>query len=64
MDIKCEGTCNNVDSVTIPRNRYEELLDMETRGDILMSIARKEKYIDLDTLLIILGELPLEGDKL
>lgn len=66
MDIKCEGTCNNnsVDSVTIPRDRYEELIDMETRADVLISMARKEKYIDLDTLLIILGELPLEGDKL
>lgn len=66
MDIKCEGTCNNnsVDSVAIPRDRYEELIDMETRADVLISMARKEKYIDLDTLLIILGELPLEGDKL
>lgn len=66
MDIKCEGTCNNnsVDSVTIPRDRYEKLIDMETRADVLISMARKEKYIDLDTLLIILGELPLEGDKL
>lgn len=63
MDIKCEGTCNNVDSVTIPRDRYEELIDMETRADVLISVARREKYIDLDMLLIILGELPLGGDK-
>lgn len=65
MDIKCEGTCNNnsADSVAIPRDRYEELIDMETRADVLISMARKEKYIDLDTLLIVLGKLPLEGDK-
>lgn len=65
MDIKCEGTCNNnsVDSVAIPRDRYEELIDMETRADVLISMARKEKYIDVDTLLIILGELPLEVDR-
>ena len=65
MEISCKGTCNNsgVDSVTIPRDRYEELIDMETRADVIISIARKEKYIDVDTLLIILGELPLEVDK-
>ena len=65
MDIKCEGTCNNnsVDSVAIPRDRYEELIDMETRADVLIGMARKEKYIDVDTLLIILDELPLEVDR-
>ena len=65
MEISCEGICNNsgVDSVTIPRDRYEELIDMETRADVIISIARKEKYIDVDTLLIILGELPWEVDK-
>ena len=65
MEISCEGICNNsgVDSVTIPRDRYEELIDMETRADVIISIARKEKYIDVDTLLIILGELPLEAAK-
>lgn len=65
MDIKCEGICNNsgADSVTIPRDRYEELIDMETRADVLISVARREKYIDLDVVLIILGELPLEVDK-
>lgn len=60
MDIKCE---NNTDNVTIPRDRYEELIDMETRADVVISMARKEKYIDVDMLLIILGELPLEVDK-
>lgn len=65
MEISCEGTCNNsgTDSVTIPRDRYEELIDMETRADVIISMARKEKYIDVDMLLIILGELPLEVDK-
>ena len=65
MDIKCEGTCNNnsVDSVTIPRDRYEELIDMETRADIIINIVRKAKYIDVDTLLIVLGESLLEVDK-
>lgn len=68
MDIKCEGTCNNngIDntySVTIPRDRYEELIDMETRADVLINVARREKFIDLDVVLIILGELPLGGDK-
>ena len=68
MGIKCEGTCNNngIDntySVTIPRDRYEELIDMETRADVLISVARREKFIDLDVVLIILGELPLEVDK-
>lgn len=45
MEIKCEGTCNNnsVDSVTIPRDRYEELIEMETRADVLVNMARKEK---------------------
>jgi hypothetical protein len=65
MEISCEGTCNNssADSVTIPRDRYEELIDMETRADVLINMTRKEKYIDVDTLLIVLGELPLGGDK-
>lgn len=65
MEISCEGTRNNsgADSVTIPRDRYEELIDMETRADVLISVARREKYIDLDEVLIILGELPLEVDK-
>lgn len=65
MEISCEGTCNNsgADSVTIPRDRYEELIDMETRADVLISVARREKFIDLDVVLIILGELPLEVDK-
>nr|DAG23682.1 MAG TPA: hypothetical protein [Bacteriophage sp.] len=65
MEISCGGTCNNsgADSVTIPRDRYEELIDMETRADVLISVARREKYIDLDEVLIILGELPLEVDK-
>ena len=65
MEISCEGTCNNssTDRVTIPRDRYEELIDMETRADVLISVARREKYIDLDVVLIILGELPLEVDK-
>lgn len=65
MEISCEGTCNNSsgDSVTIPRDRYEELIDMETRADVLISVARREKFIDLDVVLIILGELPLEVDK-
>lgn len=60
MDIKCE---NNTDNITIPRDRYEELIDMETRADVLISVARREKFIDLDVVLIILGELPLEVDK-
>lgn len=62
MDIKCEGTCNNsgADSVTIPRDRYEELIDMETRADVIISMTRKEKYIDVNTLLIVFGESPLE----
>lgn len=60
MDIKCE---NNTDNITIPRDRYEELIDMETRADVLISVARREKYIDLDVVLIILGELPLEVDE-
>jgi hypothetical protein len=65
MEISCEGTCNNssTDNVTIPRDRYEELIDMETRADVLISVARREKFIDLDVVLIILGELPLEVDK-
>lgn len=65
MEISCKGTCNNssADSVTIPRDRYEELIDMETRTDVLINMTRKEKYIDADTLLIVLGELLLGGDK-
>jgi hypothetical protein len=65
MEISYEGTCNNssTDNVTIPRDRYEELIDMETRADVLISVARREKFIDLDVVLIILGELPLEVDK-
>lgn len=65
MEIRCEGTCNNsgVDSVTIPRDRYEELIDMETRADVIINMTRKEKYIDVNTLLIVLGESPLEVDK-
>jgi Fe-S-cluster containining protein len=65
MEISCGGTCNNsgADSVTIPRDRYEELIDMETRADVIISMTRKEKYIDVNTLLIVLGESSLEVDK-
>lgn len=63
MEIKCEGTCNNngMDStyaVTIPRDRYEELMDMETRANVIKSMAIKDgdKYMDVDVLLTILGD--------
>lgn len=63
MEIKCEGTCNNngMDStyaVTIPRDRYEELMDMETRANVVKSMAIKDgdKYMDVDVLLTILGD--------
>lgn len=63
MEIKCEGTCNNngMDStyaVTIPRDRYEELMDMETRANVVKSMAIKDgdKYMDVDMLLTILGD--------
>lgn len=63
MEIKCEGTCNNngMDStyaVTIPRDRYEKLMDMETRANVVKSMAIKDedKYMDVDVLLTILGD--------
>lgn len=58
MEISCEGTCNNssADSVTIPRDRYEELIDMETRADVLISVARREKYISLRSILCCQAE--------
>lgn len=48
MEISCEGTCNNssADSVTIPRDRYEELIDM-VDGQIIMLAVNDNKELEV-----------------
>lgn len=48
-------------TVTIPQNRYEQLLDLETRVDVAVERMTNDKYCNLEDVLRILGtELALQ----
>lgn len=42
-------------AVTIPQNRYEQLLDLETRVDVAVERMTNDKYCNLEDVLRILG---------
>lgn len=47
--------------VTIPQNRYEQLLDLETRVDVAVERMTNDRNCDLEDVLRILGtELALQ----
>lgn len=45
----------NENTVTIRQERYEELLDSETRVDVLLDVIRAEKFIAIKDIFRILG---------
>lgn len=45
----------NENTVTIRQERFEELLDTETRVDVLIDTIRTEKYIAIKDIYRILG---------
>lgn len=48
-------------TVIIPQNRYEQLLDLETRVDVAVERMTNDKFCDLEDVLRILGtELALQ----
>lgn len=47
--------------VTIPQGRYEQLLDLETRVDVVVERMTNDKYCKIEDVLRILGtELALQ----
>ena len=51
-----------VREVTITQHRYEELLDIETRVDVVVEKIIREKYMGMEDILRTLGtELALQG---
>lgn len=48
-------------TVTIPQNRYEQLLDLETRVDVAVERMTNDEYCKIEDVLRILGaELALQ----
>lgn len=48
-------------TITIPQSRYEQLLDLETRADVVVERICNDSYIDKEDVLRILGtELALQ----
>lgn len=48
-------------TVTIPQDRYEKLLDLETRVDVAVERMTNDEYCNLEDVLRILGtELALQ----
>lgn len=48
--------------VTISQHRYEELLDIETRVDVVVERIIREKYMQMEDILRTLGtELAIQG---
>lgn len=43
------------ESVTIPRERYDELLDIETRVDVIVDTIASDDYVSIGSILRILG---------
>ena len=49
-------------TVTITQHRYEQLLDIETRVDVIVERITREKYMGMEDILRTLGtELALQG---
>lgn len=48
-------------TITIPQSRYEQLLDIETRVDVVVERIANDKYCEKESILRILGtELALQ----
>lgn len=48
-------------TITIPQSRYEQLLDIETRVDVVVERISNDKYCEKESILRILGtELALQ----
>lgn len=50
-------------TVTIPLDRYEELLDTETRGTVLRGYVKRNNYVEREEIMRILG-YPEEAEKI
>ncbi|MBO5208037.1 MAG: hypothetical protein J6B68_01695 [Lachnospiraceae bacterium] len=50
-------------AVTILLNRYEELLDIETRESFLRDYVKRHNYVEREEIMRILG-YPEEADKI
>ena len=49
-------------TVTITQHRYEQLLDIETRVDVVVERIIREKYMGMEDILRTLGtELAIQG---
>ena len=46
---------NENNNVTIPRDRYDELLDIETRVSVVVEMIARNDYISTSNILRILG---------
>lgn len=46
---------NENDNVVIPRDRYDELLDIETRVDVVVDMIARNDYVSMSNVLRILG---------
>ncbi len=56
------GNSKQVREVTITQHRCEELLDIETRVDVVVEKIIREKYMGMEDILRTLGtELALQG---
>ena len=56
------GNSKQVREVTITQHRYEELLDIETRVDVVVEKIIREKYMGMEDILRTLGtEIALQG---
>lgn len=46
---------NENNNVIIPRDRYDELLDIETRVDVVVDMIARNDYVSMSNVLRILG---------
>ena len=46
---------NENDNVVIPRDRYDELLDIKTRVDVVVDMIARNDYVSMSNVLRILG---------
>lgn len=46
---------NENDNVIIPRDRYDELLDIETRVNVVVDMIARNDYVSMSNILRILG---------
>ena len=60
--IEIENSKQTNMTVTITQHRYEQLLDIETRVDVIVERITREKYMGMEEILRTLGtELAIQG---